>query len=178
MGAAVARALAGPLRTLPGDLPQLLSAGAGAGLAAAFNAPLAGLIFVVEELHRELSSRTAAGALIAAVCATVVAQWMAGDTPAFDAHIRIAVPLSAIPLIGIVGVLGGLGGVVFNKSPRVALDRVHRINLIPRWSFAGLAGHVIGLAAWWLPDIAGGGHAVAGRLLDGKMEFGVALLAL
>ncbi|MBI4717494.1 MAG: chloride channel protein [Planctomycetes bacterium] len=105
MGAAVARALAGPLGTPPGDLPQLLSAGAGAGLAAAFNAPLAGLIFVVEELHRELSSRTAAGALIAAVCATVVAQGMAGDSPAFEAHIRSAVPLTAIPLVVIVGVL-------------------------------------------------------------------------
>lgn len=51
LGAAVARALAGPLRTPAADVPQLFSAGAGAGLAAAFNAPLAGLIFVVEELH-------------------------------------------------------------------------------------------------------------------------------
>ena len=113
IGAAVARAFAGPLRTPAADVPQLFSAGAGAGLAAAFNAPLAGLIFVVEELHRELSSRTAAGALIAAVCATVVTQWLAGDTPAFEAHGLSPLPLAALPLTIIIGLLGGVGGVFF-----------------------------------------------------------------
>src|SRR5262249_16882551 len=103
LGAATARALADVLRTPQADLPQLLSAGAGAGLAAAFNAPLAGLLFVIEELHRELSSRTAAGALVAAVCATVVTQWLAGDTPSFEAHDLKAMPLSTLPLALVVG---------------------------------------------------------------------------
>ena len=53
IGAGVARILAGVLRAPESDIPQLLSAGAGAGLAAAFNAPLAGLVFVIEELHRD-----------------------------------------------------------------------------------------------------------------------------
>lgn len=116
IGAAVAQALSRPLRTPRSDIPQLLSAGAGAGLAAAFNAPLAGLVFVVEELHRELSSRTAAGALIAAVCATVVTQWLAGDTPSFAAHGLTSMSLTALPLAAIIGVFGGCGGVVFNQA--------------------------------------------------------------
>jgi len=178
MGAAVARALAGPLRTPPADVPQLFSAGAGAGLAAAFNAPLAGLIFVVEELHRELSSRTAGGALIAAVCATVVTQWLSGDTPAFEAHGLSAMPLVALPLTLIIGVLGGLAGVLFNKSLLTVLDHASRIERVPRWTFPGLAGLAIGLAAWWLPGVAGGGHLVAASVLDGTMQVGMGLLML
>jgi CIC family chloride channel protein len=176
MGAAVARALAGPLRTPAADVPQLFSAGAGAGLAAAFNAPLAGLIFVVEELHRELSSRTAAGALIAAVCATVITQWLAGDIPAFEAHGLSAMPLTAFPLTVVVGVLGGVGGVLFNKSLLAALNHAQRIRRVPRWVLPGLAGVLIGLAAWWLPDGAGGGHTVAERILNGNVQSSTALL--
>ncbi|MBI4718098.1 MAG: H(+)/Cl(-) exchange transporter ClcA [Planctomycetes bacterium] len=178
IGAAVARALAGPLRTPAADVPQLFSAGAGAGLAAAFNAPLAGLIFVVEELQRELSSRTAGGALIATVCATVVTQWLAGDTPAFEARGLFPLPLSAVPLAIVMGLLGGLGGVVFNRSLLATLGGVQRLDRIPRWSLPGLAGLAVGLAAWWLPGVAGGGHSMAERLLSGGAPASAAFLAL
>lgn len=178
MGAAVARALAGPLRTPHADVPQLFSAGAGAGLAAAFNAPLAGLIFVVEELHRELSPRTATGALVATVCATVVTQWLAGDTPAFEAHNLSALPLIALPLTVLVGALGGLGGVLFNKSLLAALGGARRIRAVARWHLPGLAGLAIGFAAWWLPDAVGAGHSVAERVLDGTVHSSIAALTV
>lgn len=178
MGAAVARALVAPLRTPAADIPQLFSAGAGAGLAAAFNAPLAGLIFVVEELHRELSSRTAAGALIAAVCATVVTQWLTGNTPTFEAQSLTAIPLFAMPMIAVIGVLGGLGGAFFNKSLLFTLKHIQRISCIPRWCLPSLAGAVVGLVAWWLPYAVGGGHAVAQHLLDGTLQSSLAALLL
>lgn len=178
MGAAVARALAGPLRTPPADIPLLFSAGAGAGLAAAFNAPLAGLIFVVEELHRELSSRTAAGALIAAVCATVLAQALAGDTPAFEARDLAPMPLASLPLAALVGILGGSVGVLFNRSLLFGFDRARRVSCVPRWMMPGLAGLLIGLAVWWLPEIAGGGHAAAQKLLSGAHPGGIMTLCL
>lgn len=178
MGAAVARALAGPLRTPPADVPQLFSAGAGAGLAAAFNAPLAGLVFVVEELNRELSSRTAAGALIAAVCATVLSQWLSGDTPAFAAYGLASLSLKAFPAVIIVGLLGGVCGVLFNKSLLQSLHWASRIEYVPRWTLPGLAGLTVGLAAWWLPGAAGGGHALAAQLLNGTFSGSAIILAL
>lgn len=178
MGAAVARALAGPLRTPRANLPQLLSAGAGAGLAAAFNAPLAGLMFVVEELHRELSSRTAAGALVAAVCATVVAKWLAGDTPSFEVHGLTAVPLAALPLAAIIGLIGGVVGVVFNRTLLAAQSTALTQRRVPLWTMPGIAGAIVGLAAWWFPDAVGGGHMVAERVLAGTMAATVGSLAL
>ena len=178
MGAAVARAISGLLGTPEGDLPQLFSAGAGAGLAAAFNAPLAGLLFVIEELHRELSSRTAAGALIATVCATVVTQWLAGNTLSFAAHGLAAMPLGALPLALVVGVLGGAGGVLFNKSLLTGQHMVQRLQRIPRWTLPGIAGLVAGLLAWWLPETLGGGQVLAERLLGGTSSLGLMALAV
>ncbi|CAN5721300.1 H(+)/Cl(-) exchange transporter ClcA [soil metagenome] len=177
MGAAVARALARPLRAPATDIPQLLSAGAGAGLAAAFNAPLAGLIFVIEELHRELSSRTATGALVAAVCATVITQWLAGNTPSFVVHGLTALPLWGLPLAALIGVLGGGAGVLFNQSLLHAQHRAKTQKAVPRWTLPGLAGVVVGLAAWWLPDAAGGGQGVAERVLAGSAGLGIGMLA-
>ncbi len=178
MGAAVARAFAGLLRTPESDLPQLYSAGAGAGLAAAFNAPLAGLLFVVEELHRDLSSRIAAGALIAAVCATVVTQWLAGNTPSFEAHGLAAMPLGALPLALVVGVFGGAAGVLFNKLLLAAQRFGQRQQRLPRWMLPGFAGLVAGLLAWWMPDALGGGQVVAERLLGGTMRAGLVAMAV
>ncbi len=170
MGSAVALALAGPLRAPASDIPQLLSAGAGAGLAAAFNAPLAGLVFVIEELHRELSSRTAAGALVAAVCATVVAQWLAGDTPSFEVHGLISMPLWALPLAAVIGAIGGVGGVAFNRALLAGQAAALSQRRVPRWLLPGIAGVLVGVAGWWLPDAIGGGQGVAEHVLGGTMS--------
>ena len=178
MGAAVAQGFARLLRTPAPDIPQLLSAGAGAGLAAAFNAPLAGLVFVVEELHRELSSRTATGALIAAVCATVMTIWLAGNTPSIEAHGLAPMPLTLLPLAAVVGGIGGLGGVIFNRSLLTTSKIAHQQRRIPRWALPGLAAMVAGLLAWWIPDAVGSGNALAERLLSGKLEAGLDVLAL
>jgi len=178
MGSAIARALAGVLRAPTSDLPQLLSAGAGAGLAAAFNAPLAGLVFVVEELHRELSSRTAIGALIAAVCATVVAQWLAGNTPSFEVHGLAALPLAQLPLAVLIGAIGGAGGVILNQALLLSQKAAFAQRRVPRWMLPGIAGVLVGIVAWWLPDAVGSGHAVAERVLGGTLTAGLGMLAL
>lgn len=174
MGAATARALASLLGADPADIPQLLSAGAGAGLAAAFNAPLAGLMFVVEELHRELSSRTAAGALVGAVCATIVTQGLGGDMPSFEVRGLSSMPLHLLPLAVLVGVLAGFGGVIFNKGLTNSQVLAMRIRFLSRWSHTGFAGLIVGLAAWWLPDAVGGGHMVAQKVLTGMMDISLA----
>lgn len=178
LGASVAKVLARVLRAPESDVPQLLSAGAGAGLAAAFNAPLAGLVFVIEELHRELSSRTAAGALVAAVCATIVTQWLAGNTPSFEVHGLAAMPLSLLPLAFVMGVVGGAGGVLFNKSLLLGQKKALAQHWIPKWALPGVAGVLVGLVAWWLPDAVGGGHRVAEHVLGGTLIAGMGMLAL
>jgi CIC family chloride channel protein len=179
MGAGVGKMVADAVR-LPARLtPQLVSCGAGAGVAAAFNAPLAGFLFVLEELHREMSAMTFGGALVAALVADIVARSLNGPLPSFSVHVTEALPLSALPLVGLLGIIGGLVGVAFNRGLLATQEWARKQRMLPRWSLPGAAAVVCGLVAWWMPDAVGGGHSTADRMLDGKLMMGVsAMLAL
>lgn len=176
MGAAVGQAVGRLLRTHRRTLPQLISCGAGAGLAAAFNAPLAGFIFVLEELQRELSALTYGGTLVATVSAAAVTAALAGQSPSFHMRGIPHLPLQALPRVVVLGILGGLAGVAFNKGLLITQRGLERVGAKWRWILPGVAGVVVGLVAWWYPDAIGGGHAVAERLLTGKFNIAIAAL--
>lgn len=172
MGAAVAQLISQLLKVPKADVPQLLSAGAGAGLAAAFNAPLAGLVFIVEELHRELSSRTAIGGLVACVVATVVAHSLGGDLPTFEIHSAQSLPINVLPWVCAVAVVSTLGAVLFNKGLlKTQAMAIRAGKVVPRWTHPGIVCAAIGLVAWWLELAPGGGHHLAQGLLSGGMSF-------
>ncbi|MCC6145293.1 MAG: H(+)/Cl(-) exchange transporter ClcA [Candidatus Hydrogenedentes bacterium] len=165
MGAAMGKFLADILKVPPKATPRLEACGAGAGLAAAFHAPLAGFIFTVEELQREFSSLTYAMALIAAVVADIVTTSFWGTANAFHATGFDHLPMSALPLCVVVGLVAGLTGTAFNKGLLWMQEMVRqKVHLLP-WQRAGLIGVFVGLIAWWLPELAGGGHNVAQSLL-------------
>ncbi len=176
MGAAVAEAIGKKLGVKSRTLPQIMSCGAGAGVAAAFNAPLAGFLFVIEELHREMSALTFGGALIAAVCADIVARSLHGQLPSFSVQGFPALPLVALPWAAALGAVCGVVGVLFNRGLMWTSECGHRIRVVPRWILPGLAAAVCGLVAWWMPEVAGGGHAVADDLLGGRLSMGVSAL--
>lgn len=178
MGAAVGQALAEFLRVPSRSVPQLVSCGAGAGIAAAFNAPLAGFLFVIEELHRELSARTFAGALVAALSADIMARALGGELPSFSISGYASIPLSALPVAVLIGLVGGVLGVCFNRSLLLASRASSRLSRVPRWMLPGIAAGLCGLVAWWFPDVVGGGHIAADKLLGGHLAAGLGLLVL
>ena len=176
MGAALAQLVARWLRIPAAAVPQLLSCGAGAGLAAAFNAPLAGFIFVIEELHRELSTRTFVGALIAALVATAVSEAIGGQVPSFNITEYTMLPLGALPLAILVGLIGGAVGVAFNASLIRLQHAAIEQRRVPMWVLPGAIGAAVGVVAWWMPDAAGGGHEPAHRLLSGEHKYALGFL--
>ena len=168
LGAAVGEAVAEVLRVPRRSRTHMIACGAGAGLAAAFNAPLAGFIFVIEELRRELSPITYGTALIAAVAADMVTRTFYGQMPSFRIYGYPTPPLSALPLVAVVGLLAGLGGVLFNRTLLWTLDWFERWQRLPAWTRAASVGILVGLIAWWLPEAVGGGHRSAERILRGE----------
>ncbi len=174
MGATIA-CFVGAARDWP-DRQALLAAGAGAGLAAAFNAPFAGAAFVLEELLRRFETRNAIAALGASMSAIVVARLFTGAAPDF------AVPALPYPSAGDdllclgLGLFAGVLGAIYNRVLLDALDIADGMKRIPVELRAGLVGAAVGALAWLAPGLVGGGDGLTQNLLSGATPF--ALLPL
>lgn len=144
---------------------HLVACGAGAGLAAAFNAPLAGVIFVIEEMKKDLSPATYGTALIASVTADLITRTFMGHEPSFQVEGMLTPPLTAIPIYIIIGIACGLMGLLFNKSILGMLKSLHKKKRSPTPWFGALVGLMVGVFAWIVPQAIGSGHATAHDLL-------------
>jgi CIC family chloride channel protein len=167
MGASVSHLLGRVCRRSWPDCQVLLAAGAGAGLATAFNAPIAGAIFVLEELVRRFDTRTAIAALGASAMAIRVARLLLGDAPDFQVE---ALPYSGFGTVFIhlaLGVIAGFLGVAYNRALLGALGFADRCRRWPVELRAGIIGAGVGLLAWFGPDLVGGGDAITQRTLAG-----------
>ena len=179
MGACTAEAVSAATRQRDPIVRQrLVASGAGAGLAAVFNAPLAGFIFTLEELRRPMSVVTYSGTLIAVMCSVMVARAFTGQLPDFAVRGYPPPPLESFPLVIAIGLVAGLLGVAFNRGLLGLHRGFHAIRVVPRWSLPGLVLAAIGLVAWWIPDATGGGHSVAQRLLSGDYPASLGALVL
>jgi len=176
--------LAGLLGTAKNDRRTATAAGAAAGLAAAFNTPLAAVTFVLEEIIGDLNSRMLGSVLLAAVLGALVAHGVLGEQPAFLLHGQGAphwIGYAFTPLVAAVAAVAGcwfqklsLGIRTFNKRP-------HRL---PAWIRVMLGG----IGVWAIGAIV---YAFTGRLgvfslgyedlslaLDGKLVWHIAALLL
>ena len=176
MGGAVGAAVAQWLKVTPRERQTLIAAGAGAGLAAAFNAPLAGLIFVLEELQRHFAPTVFGAAFVAALIADVMTRFLTDQLPVFHVEIIPTPALVTLPAFLGLGVLTGLLGVAFNHSLLGALTLFARLNgqlaRLGRWT-PGLLGAGVGAAVggigWFVPSALGGGQRLVESVLQGHV---------
>lgn len=154
----------------------LLTAGAGAGLAAAFNAPLAGVIFCLEELTKNFSPLVLMGAISATVTATTITQFFFGIEPVFHLGEVPVVPAGYLyGLLILSGVFVGLLGLGFNKMLLCSLDLYGRLpvsegkKLLLPLSLSLLLGFV-------LPQVLGGGSLLVDSLV--VISYGLPLLLI
>ncbi|MFC0245569.1 H(+)/Cl(-) exchange transporter ClcA [Falsochrobactrum ovis] len=143
----------------------MLAAGAAAGLACAFNAPLAAVVFVIEEMQRQFpySFRTYMGVMVAALLSTIVAQIIGGTAPDFTMP-QIAVSLSWLPGFALLGVLLGLVGVALNSSLLWTGAFAARLHKRIPYLFPAVVGLIVGALFILLPLSVGGGEAAVIQL--------------
>jgi CIC family chloride channel protein len=150
------------------DCRVLLAAGAGAGLATAFNAPIACVIFVLEELVRRFELRIAIAALGASASAISVSRAILGDSQDFQRGSVVMPDLAIRPLFFVLGALAGVMAVIYN---RVLLQTMATLDRFDHWPVeirAALIGAGVGALAWFLPDLVGGGDPITQRTLLGS----------
>jgi CIC family chloride channel protein len=167
MGASLAHLLGVAFRRNWPDCRVLLAAGAGAGLATAFNAPIAGAVFVLEELVRRFDTRVTIATLGSSAGAIAVARVLLGEAPDFRVEPLPYPGFGTVPIYLALGVTAGLLGVGYNRTllgTLAALDRLHRWPVELR---AALIGAAVGLLAWFAPSLVGGGDPITQRVLAG-----------
>jgi CIC family chloride channel protein len=148
VGAGLAAGMSRLVPTSPDHRRQMIAAGAGAGLAAAFNAPLAGVLFIIEELLQDLSGLTLGTAIIASFIGGVISRWLGGGSFQLDLKMldySSSFSLLEIPALLILGVLAGLLAALFNQGLIFSIHayRQLHISLPLRVALAGLASGLI-----------------------------------
>jgi CIC family chloride channel protein len=149
------------------DCRVLLAAGAGAGLATAFNAPIAGAVFVLEELVRRFEHRIAIAALAASFTAIAVGRLFLGDAPDFHVDALNATAAGARALFFVLGGVAGLLAVAYNRMLLGMLAAAERLAAVPVELRAALIGIVVGVLAWFAPELVGGGDNITQSALTG-----------
>ena len=171
MAAILGEAWARIFKLRPEDHRALLAAGAGAGLAAAFNAPLAGAIFVFEELLRRFELRVAVATLSAVSGGLVIMRMLTGDRLVFSVS-PIAIDLfPGFFLFLAFGAVLGVLGVVYSRMVVAGLDLADRMQRITPEMLAAMVGGVVGLLAFFAPAAVGGGESQVQAMLDGGHAF-------
>lgn len=180
LGAALAATLARWLKTGTEYKRQLIAAGAGAGLTAAFNAPLAGITFVLEELLKEIKPSTIVITIIAcAVSCTVLNNLSPAHLNASLGVRSEAILLSAqdIPFYLLLGVVTGCIGAGFNRAILASLNFNKKILKIPLFLKIALAGLVSGMVMSHLPETFHNFAGMRALIIAGDTDWQLVLLA-
>ncbi|MEM9540922.1 MAG: chloride channel protein [Cyanobacteria bacterium P01_E01_bin.42] len=181
IGAALAGQLSQWVPTSPQHRRQMIAAGAAAGLAAGFNTPIAGVLFVVEELSRDMSGLTLETSILASFTGSVVSRLLGSaalDLPQAMLAPRIANHFTAldIPFYILLGIAAGVLGVIFNRGMLLSRE-VHRsLNLPMSWRL-GIVGLLSATAIALAPDVFRNNAGVRDFLIAGDADLGQAEVA-
>ncbi len=169
MGGAIGQGLANswPDKTF-NDRSVLVAAGGGAGLASAFNSPLAGLVFVLEELDSRCSSFEFFAAAIACLTADMVCRVVLGQYPTFHLVIAGTPPLGMLIAFLPLGIVSALLGGLFNRTLQAA-QQLLSLSLYSRVIWWLILAAMIATVGWLTPDLLGGGQDFVNGIIEGKV---------
>jgi CIC family chloride channel protein len=169
-------------RVSPKALRRLVPVGAAAGIAAAFNAPIAAVTFTIEEVVGNLDQTVLSGVIIAAALAAVIERSVLGAHPVFDVPQRYEMQhASSLAIYAILGVAAAVVSVAFTDS-LLALRLWFRTSRLPPWARPGVGGLVVGVLAvlaWWqlgTRGVTGGGYDTLSAALTGSLGIKVMLV--
>jgi len=164
------------------SLQSLIPVGAAAGLAAAFNTPIAAVTFTLEEIIGDSAAKPLGSIVVAAVIAAVIERSILGENPIFTVpayKLNAAIELLAYALLG---VLSGLASTAFNVSLLKLRSFFKNQRLIPRWATPGAGGLILGfiglaaLATTGSSSIFGVGYSQLAVELQGSLPLKILMI--
>lgn len=155
LGAMAGKGFARVTRRMRTEERMLMTCGASAGLAAAFNAPLAGVLFSLEEVHKSFSVEVLLSCMASSITADFISRNVFGLRPLFDFSGAIAIPLSHFWIVMLLGLAVGFLGVLYNFCIDKAQGFYDKIN--NRYLRTVIPFLMAGALAFVLPQVLGGG---------------------
>ncbi len=180
IGASIASALGRHLQISREKLRLMAPVGAAAGLAAAFNAPISAVLFVIEEVIGRWSAGILGSVVLSAVSSVVIVRWFLGSEPLFRIPVTTFKRPTELVAYAVLGIVGGLASVAFAKSIGYLRPR---LSVLPRWTQyfqPALAGLLVGLIAFLgAPQIMGAGYDSMDQAMHGQYAWKIlAILAV
>ena len=178
IGSALGSALGQAARVPEQRLRLLVACGAGAGISATFNAPLAGVFFALEVILRDFETQSFGVVVLSSVTAAAVGR------AAFGSHAFLHLPAFGVassfeyPLYALLGVLAAFWGVAFIRVLYGSEDLADRVWRGPEWLRPGVGGLLLGLLLIALPQMYGVGYPVLVQAVDGHYAAGLLLVLL
>ena len=177
IGASLGSALGQVLRVPPNRLPVLAGCGVAGGIAAAFNAPIAGAFFALEVIMGNFAMPAFGPVMLSSVLATVVSRSYFGDHPAFIVPGYTLISAWELPFYLVLGIACGLGGLVFMFVLETLENWFAKLP-VPHLLKPALGGLILGGAILYVPDVYGVGYATLDAILRGGISWPWLLLLL
>ena len=178
VGAGLGSVLGRALGLRPEQIKKLIPVGAAAAIAAAFNTPLAAVVFSLEEIMGDMHAPVMGAVVLASATAWMVLRVSLGDHPLFHVpQYQLVSPWE----FAIYGALGVAGGVVSATFTRMLLGMRAAFLRLPRntaWFQPVVGGLLVGLLGWFVPQVLGVGYGFVGQALNGTMAFKLMLLLI
>jgi len=175
LGAAGGSMLGRYLRIPNNSVRTLVGCGVAAAISAAFNTPLAGVIFAMEVVLMEYTIIGFAPVILAAVSATTLSTYIIGDVPAFNIPALSMSTTGELPLVVVLGIFIGCISVMFT---RLTLFFSGFLSDTAIWIRTTAAGFITGLVAMFVPHIMGVGYETVDLVLLGELAIGFTFLLI
>ncbi|SHI52587.1 ClC family H(+)/Cl(-) exchange transporter [Lutispora thermophila] len=178
LGAAAGQGVSRILKCPKIEEKYLITSGASAGLAAAFNAPLAGVMFSLEEVHRHFSPLILLSAMSASLTADFISKQFFGLRPVFNFHKISPMPLRYYGYIIMLGIITGICGVIYNKTLLKTQDMYAKIKWLPAHYRPIIPFILAGILLMTLRQVLGGGHGIIDSLIQDSYGMKMMMLIL
>lgn len=165
IGANLGSMLGQRLRMSDERIRMLVAAGAASAIAAAFNAPIAGVFFALELILGEIGGTSLGLILVAAVTSSLFTQSVSGSSPAFQVPAYTFRSGWELPFYLALGLIAGPVSAVYIQLLYRIQDLYHKLKM-PSWVMTGSAGLLLGITGIFLPQVFGTGYATIGEVLN------------
>jgi CIC family chloride channel protein len=176
VGAGIGSVLGRLLGLRTEQVKKLIPVGAAAAIAAAFNTPLAAVLFSLEEIVGDLNAPVMGAVVLASATAWMVLRVSLGDHPLFKVPQYQLVHPAEFAVYAVLGVAGGVVSAAFAKLLLGMRARFLRFPQKTVWFQPVAGGLLVGLMGWFVPQVLGVGYGFVGDALNGKMVFNLMLL--